>query len=75
MISYLILIAITAFVVWATVWIVKRTGQWTFVVGMAVLYAWTFLGAWFFIGDALSGYQGYHIGLNYYYLMEKMFPF
>ena len=39
MISYLILIAITAFVVWATVWIVKRTGQWTFVVGMAVLYA------------------------------------
>ncbi|MBK8580320.1 MAG: hypothetical protein LKM36_11515 [Flavobacteriales bacterium] len=75
MISYLILIAITASLAWATVRVVKRTGQWTFAVGMAVLYAWTFLGAWFFIGDALSGYQGYRIGLNYYYLMEKMFPF
>lgn len=73
--SYLILIAITAVLVWATVRIVQHTGQWTFAVGMAVLYAWTFLGAWIFIGDALSGYQGYHIGLNYYYLMEKMFPF
>lgn len=73
--SYLILIVITAFLAWATVRIVKRTGQWTFAVGMLVLYAWTFLGAWFFIGDALSGYHGYRIGLNYYYLMEKMFPF
>lgn len=73
--SYFILIAATIVLAWGTVRIVKRTGQWTFVIGMVVLYAWTFLGAWFFIGDALSGYQGYHIGLNYYYLMEKMFPF
>ncbi|MBS1583038.1 MAG: hypothetical protein JST66_12640 [Bacteroidetes bacterium] len=75
MTAYLLLIVITVLLVFFTVRIVRRTGQWSFAVGMAVLYAWTFLGAWLFIGDALSGYQGYRIGFNYYYLMEKMFPF
>ena len=75
MTAYLLLIVITALLTLFTWRIVRRTGQWAFAVGMAVLYVWTFLGAWLFIGDALSGYQGYRIGFNYYYLMQKMFPF
>lgn len=75
MMDYLLLTVITALLIKATAMVIKRTRQWTFAVGMVVLYAWTFLGAWFFIGDALSGYTGFRIGLNYYYLMEKMFPF
>ena len=42
-------------------------------VGLGIIYVWTFLGAWFFIGDAALGFQGYRIGFSYYYLMEKMF--
>ncbi len=75
MAAYLLLALITAAVVIATRWVLRCSGDRSFLLGMAVLYAWTLLGAWFFIGDALSGYRGYRIGLHYYYLMEKMFPF
>ena len=75
MTAYLILLVVTLILVMVTIRFVRKTGQWTFAVGMAILYAWTLMGAWFFVSDALSGYMGYRIGLNYYYLMPKMFPF
>ncbi|MBS1548072.1 MAG: hypothetical protein JST38_10225 [Bacteroidetes bacterium] len=73
--AYLLLFFISAILLLGTVAIYRKTRQGSFLLGMCILYFWTFLGAWFFIGDALSGYQGYKIGLAYYYLMEKMFPF
>lgn len=73
--AYLLLVGITVLICVGVVLVLRKTRQWSFLVGMSILYFWTFLGAWFFIGDALSGYQGYKIGLGYYYLMEKMFPF
>lgn len=41
----------------------------------AIVYFWTFAGAWLFLLDSISDFNGYRIGLSYYYLMEKMFPF
>ncbi|MFZ1617340.1 MAG: hypothetical protein WAT41_08310 [Flavobacteriales bacterium] len=73
--DYLLLFAITVLLCAGSLIIYRRTRQGAFLLGMCILYFWTFLGAWFFIGDALSGYKGYKIGLAYYYLMEKMFPF
>lgn len=75
LIAYLLLAVVTALLAYGTAKVYRRTHQWSFVVGIGMLYSWTFAGAWFFIGDAASGYQGYKIGLGYYYLMEKMFPF
>ncbi len=53
----------------------RRTHDVSLPIGAAILYMWTFLGAWFFIGDAAVGFEGYRIGFTYYYFMEKMFPF
>ena len=39
-----------------------------------ILYYWTLAGSWLFTLDQLSGQSGKKIGLNYYYLLEKMFP-
>ena len=38
-----------------------------------ILYYWTLAGSWLFTLDQMSGQSGKHIGLNYYYLLEKMF--
>ncbi len=68
-----------ASITWAYVVMVRllwrRTRDVSIPIGAAILYMWTFLGAWFFIGDAAVGFEGYRIGFTYYYLMEKMFPF
>lgn len=53
----------------------RRSGDVGVLVGLALIYLWTFAGAWVFIVDAALGFPGYHIGSGYYYLMEKMFPF
>jgi hypothetical protein len=73
--AYALLIVITILFVMMVRSLYRRTGDVSILVGAAILYLWTFLGAWFFIGDAASGFKGNHIGLSYYYLMEKMFPF
>jgi hypothetical protein len=73
--AYLLLAGITGILALGTYWVFRRTRDRSFLLGMALLYFWTFMGAWFFIGDAMGGYKGYQIGLGYYYLMEKMFPF
>ena len=59
----------------ATRWLYRRTREASVPLGSFILFFWTLAGAWFFIGDSASGFQGYRIGLGYYYLMEKMFPF
>ncbi|MBK9195244.1 MAG: hypothetical protein IPO17_09710 [Flavobacteriales bacterium] len=68
-----------ASITWAYVVMVRllwrRTRDVSIPIGAAILYMWTFLGSWFFIGDAAVGFEGYRIGFTYYYLMEKMFPF
>jgi hypothetical protein len=53
----------------------KRCGDVSVPLGSAIIYVWTLLGAWAFIGDDASGFQGYRLGMNYYYLMQRMFPF
>ena len=73
--AYLLLGTITAVYLGAVRWAYRRTGSLTIPVGMFVLYFWTFMGAWPFMIDAATGFNGYRIGLSYYYLMEKMFPF
>lgn len=73
--AYLIVFAFTMVFVGMVVYTYRRTRDVTIPVGAFLVYFWTFLGAWPFILDATTGYRGFHIGLAYYYLMEKMFPF
>lgn len=75
LLSYLMLVVITVAYVVAVVRIHLRTRDLSIPVGAFLVYFWTLLGAWPFILDAATGYQGYRVGLSYYYLMEKMFPF
>jgi hypothetical protein len=73
--GYLLLAAITAAYVWLTRWAFRRSQDITLPVAAGILYFWTCAGAWPFMVDALTGYHGFRIGMAYYYLMEKMFPF
>ncbi len=73
--AYLILAIGTALFVVAARRLFLRTRSWSLLIGLAMVFLWTLAGAWSFIGDAMSGFQWYRIGLNYHYLMEKMFPF
>ena len=73
--AYLVLSIVTLLFLFAVRWIFLRIRSWSFIIGCAMIFLWTLAGAWPFIGDAMSGFQGYRIGLNYHYLMEKMFPF
>jgi len=54
-IALLILFLATILVFFGTRSVVRKANDRTIWIGMAVLYIWTFLGAWFFIPDALSG--------------------
>lgn len=73
--GYLLLLTITVAYAWCARVLYRRTRSVGLPIGLALVYYWTFAGAWFFIGDQAIGFQGYRIGLGYYYLMEKMFPF
>ncbi|MBK8497260.1 MAG: hypothetical protein IPL52_00235 [Flavobacteriales bacterium] len=73
--AYAALALFTAAYAYCGVVLYRRTGDVSVPLGLALIYYWTFAGAWFFIGDSALGFQGYRIGLGYYYLMEKMFPF
>jgi hypothetical protein len=73
--AYLLLAALTGGFLAMTLLLFRRTGSWSLMLGLAMVFFWTLMGAWPFIGDALSGFQGYRLGLGYHYLMEKMFPF
>lgn len=53
----------------------RSTESTPLVLVVVILYFWTFLGAWFYVFDGISGFKGFNIGLTYYYMMEKLFPF
>lgn len=73
--AYTVLAAFSVAYAWCGMLLYRRTGDLSLPVGLALIYYWTFAGAWFFMGDHAIGFEGYRIGLGYYYLMEKMFPF
>ncbi len=72
---YLLLLLFTAGFAWAARWAYLRTRDGALIAGAFILYFWTLFGAWRFIADASTGYTGFRLGMGYYYLMEKMFPF
>lgn len=51
----------------------KLTKDFSIILGISLIYYWTLAGAWFFIGDQLSGEAGKDYGLHYYYLFLRMF--
>ncbi len=53
----------------------KQTKEYVLQFGLFFLFYWTLLGAWVFTIDALTGFNGAKIGLSYYYISEKLFPF
>lgn len=54
--------------------IYKRTKSFAIIIGYLLIYYWTFNGAWLFVLDVLSGFQGKDLGLTYYIIEKKMFP-
>jgi len=74
MLHYLLLSLYTliiAYLAWRT-W--KKTREIAFLIGVALIYYWSLLGAWFIVYDELSGGKGADFGLHYYYLLELLFP-
>ena len=58
------IIGLLALVMW------KKTGSVAFPIGIALLYYWTLLGAWFIVSDLLGG----NTGMRYQYYFYKLFP-
>lgn len=54
------------------IWI--KTKDVSFIVGMMLIYLFTFLGGWFIAIDLMTDNVLKNYGLNYYYLYDKMFP-
>ncbi len=69
----LFLLFVTILIFWfqTKIWRLEKNIVFPIVTG--VFYFWSLAGAWLFIFDKLTGF-GKSIGLDYYYLMEKMFP-
>lgn len=69
----IILFVLTVLIAWVQFKTWKVEKNIIFPIFTAIFYFWSLAGAWLFIFDVLSGF-GKSIGLNYYYLLEKMFP-
>jgi len=67
---YVVLTAATAIIGLLTLAIWKKTGSVAFPIGIALLYYWTLLGAWFIVADSLGG----STGMRYQYYFYKLFP-
>jgi hypothetical protein len=52
----------------------KKTRSVSIIIGLLLIYYWTFNGAWLFVFDVLSGLKGKNIGFSYYVIEKKMFP-
>ncbi|MFH0896408.1 MAG: hypothetical protein V2A54_18400 [Bacteroidota bacterium] len=74
MIHYTVLLILTIVIFYLAFKIWKKTHDVSFLLGIAVLYYWSLLGAWFIIYDSMTGNAGKEFGLHYYYLLDKMFP-
>ncbi|HEY6161064.1 MAG TPA: hypothetical protein VI112_07570 [Bacteroidia bacterium] len=71
---YLLLTVSTLIIFYLSLLTWKRTKQVAFLLGYAVLYYWTLLGAWFIVFDDLTGQKGKEIGLHYYHFFDRLFP-
>lgn len=58
------IIGVLALVLW------RRTGSLAFPIGIALIYYWTLLGAWFIVKDLLGG----NSGMRYQYYFYQLFP-
>ncbi len=67
---YVVLTAATGVIGLLTLAIWKKTGSVAFPIGIALLYYWTLLGAWFIVADSLGG----NTGMRYQYYFYKLFP-
>lgn len=67
----LAILTLTIFGLLFFIW--KKHGNWTIVIGIAMLYYWSLSGAWFIIYDLLSSNAGAKWGVHYYYYFEKLF--
>ncbi|CAN5411900.1 hypothetical protein BH09BAC5_BH09BAC5_07160 [soil metagenome] len=74
MIHYILLLAYTLIIIFLTLKLWKRTKEIAFMIGVALMYYWSLLGAWFFIYDDLSGQKGKSFGLHYYDFFTLVFP-
>ena len=70
---YLLLIFLTFVITWMGFKIIKKTGDWSFVIGIFFLYYWSLLGAWFFVYDDLTHGGGIPWGLHYHYMFMELF--
>jgi hypothetical protein len=52
----------------------KKNRSVSIIIGLLLIYYWTFNGAWLFVFDVLSGFRGKDIGFTYYIIGDKMFP-
>ncbi len=66
----LIIISIAIFWIQTKIWKVEKNI--VFPIFTAIFYFWSLAGCWLFSFDRLTGF-GKKIGLQYYYLLEKMF--
>lgn len=67
---YAVLAVATVIIGLLTLVIWRKTGSVAFPVGIALLYYWTLLGAWFIVEDLLGG----NTGMRYQYYFYKLFP-
>lgn len=67
---YAVLAVATAIIVVLTLVIWGRTRSLAFPIGIALLYYWTLLGAWFIVKDLLGG----NSGMRYQYYFYVLFP-
>ena len=74
MIYYTVLFVYTLIIVWLGYKIWIKTREPAFVLGNALLYYWSLMGAWFLIYDGLTGGKGIEFGLHYYHYCEVLFP-
>jgi hypothetical protein len=66
------LFLITLIIIWMQIKIWKVKKSIVFPLITSIFYFWSLAGAWLFIFDNFTKY-GLSIGLNYHYLMDKMF--
>ncbi|HNW90541.1 MAG TPA: hypothetical protein PKN48_12825 [Bacteroidales bacterium] len=73
--KYIFLLSIITLIsVFLAYLIYKKTRSVAIIIGLLLIYYWTFNGAWLFVFDVLSGYEGKNIGFTYYVIERKMFP-
>ena len=74
MIYITVLFLSTFFIFFALFLIWHKTKEISFVIGILLIFFFTFLGGWFITIDLITNNIFKNYGLDYYYLYDKMFP-